>query len=97
MNNFKKITKKDFKQLHENKRIRLLQGMVKVDKKDIQEKIDKLDYNKLLDMSIELSRCNIEGKNINIYQCTNIIYVENITNSKWHGNQTFNTIYLILK
>jgi len=101
----KKISKKEFKELHVNEKISLLRGMVKKDKNDILGILNNIpnieNYTIPLSNHGNLTSNKSGRQRVNIYKADRFIFIEEtIDHSKdnWcsrNDKETFNTVYLI--
>ena len=100
-----KITKKDFMELHENKKMKLIQGMIKKPKEEILTVLENTpdieNYLKPLSRYGNLTSDKTGRQTVNIYQHGPFIFVEDtIDNSKnpncsWNDLEVYNTIYFL--
>ena len=89
-----KLTKKEFKVLHENDKL-LLIGSFNFKKKVILKELNKLDKI----YTIKTSRIDVNNVKsysvINVYQDGKYIFVESVITDKNCGNSIYNVCYLI--
>ena len=89
-----KLTKKEFKVLHENNKLSLI-GSYKFKKEYLLEalkKLDKINTKKTSRIDID----NVKGySTIEVYQDNKFIFVENSITDKIYGNSIYTVCYLI--
>jgi len=89
-----KITKKDFKALHDNNKLSLI-GSFEIDKETILNELNKLDKI-YTEPTSRVDIANVKGYLItNIYQDNKFIFVENNITDKMYGTSVYNICYLL--